>query len=291
MLGRGRLRRAWRIRWMPAFFLSSVSILMSTASWAQSDQTLSCPEPDVAGLAELLVPGTVVLLGEIHGTNESPQFLTRAVCLALQRGHSVTVGLELPHTEAPLVQEYLASSGAEASEQRLLGGAFWQRSYQDGRTSQAMLAVLQTLHAYRAMGLPVRVVLIDDPARSSRDQVMRDQVVAALAAAPDDVMLVLTGNIHNRLTRGTRWDAAYEPMGYLLRQALPDQRLVSLNVAHQGGEAWVCLSNAPCGVQQLGGKGEAAAGVVLYEASARGAYDGHYHVGRLTASLPAIQPR
>ena len=61
---------------------------------AQPRPALSCP--DVPGLAPLLKPGHIVLLGELHGTNESPQFLNDALCIALQNGRAVTIGLELP---------------------------------------------------------------------------------------------------------------------------------------------------------------------------------------------------
>ncbi len=264
-------------------FAMLLLLLLSVEVCAQPAPPFSCAEV-APGLAQLLKPSTVVLLGEMHGTNESPQFLTNAICDALQRGHSVTVGLELPRTETPLFEEYLASPGGDQAEKRLLEGSFWQRSYQDGRTSHAMLALIRDLRQHKAADRPVRLILIDDPGAPKRDRVMSTLVQAAVSASPNDVFLVLTGNVHNRINQGTR-------MGYLLRQALPKTRLVSLNVAHQGGQAWVCLSNKPCGVQQLGGKADRESGVELFPASARAAYDGQYYVGRLTASLPAIQSR
>ena len=89
---------------------------------AQPHLALSCPE--VPGLASLLKPGHVVLLGEMHGTNESPQFLSDALCVALQNGHSVTVGLELPFSETERADVFLESSGDAEAEQRLLKGNF-----------------------------------------------------------------------------------------------------------------------------------------------------------------------
>ena len=88
-------------------------ILPASRVWAQSHQAISCPE--VPGLAPLLKPGHVVLLGEMHGTNESPQFLSDALCVALQNSHSVTVGLELPFSETERADAFLESSGRSVS--------------------------------------------------------------------------------------------------------------------------------------------------------------------------------
>ncbi len=72
-------------------------------------------------------PGHVVLLGEMHGTNESPQFLSDALCVALQNDHSVTVGLELPFSETERADVFLESSGDAEAEQRLLKGNFGEK--------------------------------------------------------------------------------------------------------------------------------------------------------------------
>ncbi len=256
---------------------------------AQPRPALSCP--DVPGLAPLLKPGHIVLLGELHGTNESPQFLNDALCIALQNGRAVTIGLELPLNETELTETFLDSSGDAEAEKRLLQGNFWQRSYQDGRTSHAMLALIRDLREHKAAGQPVRVILLDDPASPKRDSVMNVQIQTALVASPDDVFLVLTGNIHNLLTVGTRWDDAYEPMGYLLRQSSPEKKLFSLNVAHEGGEAWVCFGStaSDCGIQQIGGQARDGQGLTLFETPEGQAYNGQYYVGRLTASPPAAR--
>ncbi|HTQ81108.1 MAG TPA: hypothetical protein VMM92_14000, partial [Thermoanaerobaculia bacterium] len=105
--------------------------------------------PAIAGLAPLLAPGHGLLLGEVHGTVESPAFLANAVCLALQAGRSVTVALEIPLQEEARFEAYLGSAGSAADRTALLAGAFWQDPYQDGRRSQAMLALLESLRRLR----------------------------------------------------------------------------------------------------------------------------------------------
>ncbi len=269
--------------------LALVLLFTTVNGWAQPQSTLSCH--DVPGLAPLLEPGSILLLGEMHGTKESPHFLYNAACLALQQGTSVTVGLEIPRSERTYVDAFLDSSGDSLAVDRLLQGPIWQRAYQDGRASQAMLDLLEGIRRYRADGLPIRALLIDDPTiPSKRDSAMATHIHGAVLDAPDDVFLVLTGNVHNRMTRGTRWNAAYEPMGYQLRGTLGSTAITSLNVAHQGGEAWVCFGSTPadCGVRKIRGRATEGQGVMLFEDSEDQAYLGQYTVEALTASLPAV---
>ncbi len=269
-----------------------LAVTTTLNAWAQPRPELDCT--DVPGLAALLKPGQIVLLGEMHGTNESPRFLKNAVCVALRDRQSVSVGLEIPRSETARVEAFFGGAGGAGAEEDLLQGRMWQKRYQDGRASRAMVDLIDSLRVYRAAGLPVRVVLIDDPTiPARRDSAMSAQIHSALAASPDDVFLALTGNVHNRLTRGTRWNAAYEPMGYLLRRAVDAQRIVSLDVAHAGGEAWVCFGGTPasCGVKRLRERGGDEEGVVLFDERDGQPYSGRYQVGRLTPSLPASGPR
>src|SRR5260370_12765545 len=80
----------------------------------------------VQGLDPLLRCRDVVLVGEMHGTVESPAFIDRAACLALADGRSVTVGLEIPVEEDSRIRTFLASSGSAAHRDALLGTAFCQ---------------------------------------------------------------------------------------------------------------------------------------------------------------------
>src|SRR3954467_8992166 len=49
---------------------------------------------EVDGLAPLLRAGAVILFGEIHGTNEIPDFFSEVACHASSRGMPLIIGLE-----------------------------------------------------------------------------------------------------------------------------------------------------------------------------------------------------
>lgn len=258
----------------------------------------SC-EP-VPGLEPLLTPGTVLLVGEMHGTEQAPAFVRDVACAALAAGLEVTVGLEIDRADDAAYQVYLASDGSAAARERLLAAPFWRREFQDGRGSVAMLELMESLRALRASSGEERLwlTLIDRPeAGPARDEAMSLRVVEAIEARPKDFVVVLTGNIHNRFTKGMPWDPDLEPMAYKIsRHSLvlqsPYARLVSLDMAYPGGTAWVCFGNAPsdCKVQELGGSPEAEgrSGVELREDQAGQPYSGRYFTGPLTASPPAV---
>jgi hypothetical protein len=248
----------------------------------------------VEGLRPLLEPGSVLLLGEMHGTAESPAFVGRAACLVHEAGRAVTVALEIPVQEEPLISAYLSSPGEEKDRAALLKGAFWADSYQDGRRSRAMLALLEELRKLRRQGSPVHVALLDTtvpPADGrSRDHVMADNLKAAAEASPQDVVIALTGNLHSRVTLGSPWNPKYEPMGYFFTQAEPQRKVTALDVAYSGGTAWTCESGeaASCKERALGGEGDEK-GVRVIPHPLEGGFHGVYNVGRLTASPPAVQ--
>lgn len=237
----------------------------------------------------------MVLVGEMHGTVESPAFVSSAACLALHSGRSVTVALEVPIQEDSRFQSYLVSPGSAADRAALLAGGFWQSSYQDGRRSVAMLELLEALRRIRGGGASLRVTLLDtmqEPPLTggARDRAMANRLTEAMAAAPKDLVLVLTGNIHTRIGRGTPWDKDYEPMGFVLSRIAPGARLAALDVRYTGGTAWFCLGEQPssCTVHEVRGGAPPATPPVtqLRHVNADG-YNGFYFVGRLTASPPA----
>ena len=245
------------------------------------------------GLDPLLRAPAVLLLGEMHGTIESPAFTGRAVCLALAAGLPVTVALEIPLEEEPRIRAFLASSGSLADRASLLGGAFWQAEVQDGRSSQAMLELLEALRRSARAGRPVHLVLLDSTAFAggpNRDRAMAGRLHEAVVAAPHDFVIALTGNLHTRIKRGTPWNRVYEPMGFVLTQLVPGLAVNALDVAYTGGAAWFCDTPQPasCSAKALKGSPDAnGLRVTLFATPSADGYNGTYSVGMLTASLPA----
>ncbi len=261
---------------------------------AQQPQPASCPA--VEGLAPLLEPGAVSLFGEMHGTTEAPAFVADVICGLLAAGRSVTVGLELPLGEETALAAYLDSKGSPQDRTTFLSRDFWQQPYQDGRASAAMIGLIDSLRQMRHAGQRLEVIVFDlaTPASSSqaRDRAMADRLRAAIEASSSDLFVVLTGNVHARVSRGTPWDEGYEPMAYLASKSLPARKWISLNLSSAGGTAWMCTSGeaSDCKVHPIPGRSrDRRRGIELGGELQDQPYHGTYYVGGLTASLPAVR--
>ncbi|MEM9562302.1 MAG: DUF6624 domain-containing protein [Actinomycetota bacterium] len=248
----------------------------------------------ITGATLLLGPRPVILVGEVHGTNESPAFVEALACTTLSYGLTVTVGLEIPEQESDSVDAFLASDGGPRARRRLLERAFWASDAPDGRRSTAMLELLDGLRRHITRGADLHVVLLDTTAGVDRDAVMATRVLDAIDASPDGVVIALTGNVHTRVTRGSSVDPDHEPMGHLIERSNGNRTVTAIDVRHDGGAAWVCPEDGACGRASLAANatgderlGEAIATVdTLAQPNADG-FHGTYFVGELSPAEPA----
>jgi hypothetical protein len=220
---------------------------------------------------EALDPGQVLILGEMHGTEQSPQVAGTAVCDALRSGHRVCLFVEWP-TSLP----------ESLSEDALRADAFFTDDLQDGRRSRALLDLVLRTQKWAAQGAPVTVIPMD-PVSGVRDAGMAAALRAWMEAMPQSVAVVLVGNVHARLTKGFHGNASYEPLGYRLSDL--GDRVRSLDVRYAGGSAWNCSPD--CGIHPLGGESRGDEWKIDW--TARGTFDGTYYIGAATPSLPAVQ--
>ena len=244
----------------------------------------------IDGLAERIAPGRIFLLGELHGTQQSPAFVSSIACAVAAHGSEVVVGLELASTAQELVDRYLESPGQPADREALLRHSIWTRSYQDGRTSQAMLDLIERVRLLKKEGNSVRILLFDAPSAvggQDRDARMAATIAASAESHPEAVHVILTGNLHSRMAPGSRRSRDYEPMGYLLQRQVPGKRIVALDAAHEGGTAWICAPD--CGVASLGGRHDGPRwSIEIDDATRPSGHLGWYHVGTISASAPAV---
>ncbi|RKG60676.1 hypothetical protein D7X30_07040 [Corallococcus sp. AB011P] len=248
----------------------------------------------ILGLKKLAKAGGVMLLGELHGTQEVPRFIAQAVCQLVTSGMPVTVGLELPVENEDRITAFLQSQGGDVDWLKLMEAPFWRSPYPDGRGSEAVANMLEQLRHLRAQGLDVAVFVYDHPKLSGqqREDALTKTVLAQVKAKPERFHLVVSGNIHPRTEKGLPWDKQYKPMGHLLKAQLED--VTALDMAYDSGTAWICAANQQsskldCGVKEAKGKdnGDRFFMHTWSSANAEG-YHGVFYVGHVTASEPAI---
>jgi len=269
-----------------------IALLVAGAAGAQPAEPVPLECPPIAGI-EPLVDRRVVVLGEIHGTEEVPAFVAALVCHGLRAGKSVTVGFELVEAEASRFSAFLGSGGSSADRDALLAGPVWQATgtAQYGATSKAMLELLESLRVLRRGGHAITFALFnrtDGSSAQDRERKMAESLGALIDHATTDLFVVLTGNLHSRVARGTSWDRDYQPMAYLLSQARPGLDLVALDLSHAGGDAWLCDPEGVCGIRPLSSRGTGeAVSVELHDQVQPHGHHGRYHVGTIHGSPPA----
>jgi hypothetical protein len=195
-----------------------------------------------------------LLVGEMHGTAEAPAIFGDLVCAALAAGRPVVAGVERSAAEQDAINK----------------GSFVAQS-SDGRSSRAMLQLVQDLH---------KMKVAEVVAFSAEDE---ERMAAALKAAAERhagaLVIALSGNVHasKKMIEGID----YSPMAMLL----PADATVSLYVADRGGMAWNCQEDG-CGPHALRSSHGERREVSL---TSLAGYDGALSTGTVcTASPPAL---
>jgi hypothetical protein len=241
-------------------------------------------ERSITGLEAHLERGAILWFGEVHGTEESPRFAGDVSCHAAHTG-CVQLGLEIANDEQVRIDRYVRSDGNAPDRAALLEGDFWRQH--DGRSSEAMVALIERVRVLRAAGAAIDVVAYDIPGATDRDAAMADYV--ARTRDPQAVFIGLSGNIHSRRTKGTPWNPDLVPM--VARLVARGFVIATFDVAANGGTFWGCISDGP--EQPLRCSEHENRCVESGEPWTLGpaldpSHDGVYRVGTTTASRPAL---
>lgn len=249
----------------------------------------------IAGLDEVLsTDAKYVVLGEIHGTVESPAIFADAVCQSAAHG-PVTVALELPETDRASLDAFLASDGSPEARAAFLGLPTWNAPMKDGRTSEAFMAMIERLRTLVQAGrvrsvVPFQPVFGPDNGFSSAryEQRMADLIVRE--SSPDGRTLVLVGNSHARLTEVNFRDESYLPMA----AHLPSDTTVTLYIVGNGGSSWNCQRGSDgeiaCAEHPVGSPPRPFERSVELEPIMDGAYSGVLGIGGDYSASPPANP-
>ncbi|WP_315387623.1 calcium-binding protein [uncultured Stenotrophomonas sp.] len=192
----------------------------------------------------------LVVLGEFHGTAETPLLVADLMERYSRDNAPVRLGLELPMSENAALARYLRSSGDADAKEALRTSPFWRvkDDQHDGRRSRDMLALIETLRVLRAQGRDVGVAGYDTEISAYDNEVDRDAEMAKhvrqqFNALPAPTrMLVLTGNVH--AMRHPFEDAPAEMQHRTMASYLVDLPLYSVRVEALRGQFWGCMK--PC---------------------------------------------
>jgi hypothetical protein len=246
--------------------------LVATACTRPKKPQIQCKRP-IQITAEV---GGVWWFGEMHGTQESPAFIGDVACAVAQADHHVQVGLEIWASEQAAIERYL-DNGDRA---RLLAGPFW--AHHDGRSSVAMVELIDRVRWLRKAGAKVDIVAYDITDKPDRDEAMAIKVLASRDAK--GVFVGLSGNIHSRKTQ---WNEVKPLVSHLVDAKL---NVRTHDVSASGGTIWACMATDDhepvCGEHPMS-KDEKSGTPWTLGPPRDDAHHGVYYVGETKASPPA----
>jgi len=251
----------------PSRFVVSAALLVQSMGCAHAPVVRTPCGRTISNLDAVTGAGRTLILGELHGTREIPEAAGAIACEASERG-PVVLGLELP------------------PEALVRTSPLWSQPSQDGRTSEAMAALLERVASWRREGRPIEVLGFDgnETTVESRDTVMAATLARHRAERPDATFVLLMGNLHARRQIGSPWNPKDGHRWLASQLTFP---VTTLDVAAPRGTAWICGGATPetCGPKTVStSKGGASNSIQL---RSDGVYDGVLDLSSLTASPPA----
>lgn len=237
----------------PGFARSQAPAVPRRASFQHLDQL---PDTLVGALSTF----RLITVGEVHGSNESPEFVTGLVEGLAHRGRRVVLGLEMLSSDQAAVDAYLHGDSSA-----LCRMTFFTRYHPDGRSS---VALVQLLNRMRALPGVTVVVFDSGQGQSARDSLMAVLFLRQFAAAPGDIAVMLAGNVHAAVDSNAAmfmemFKHPYHSMGVqlLATPGSPFARASTLAIyeSAQGGAFWDCQADERtnqehCGVHQTGAR-------------------------------------
>ncbi len=245
---------------------------------------------DLSSIIDSIAEFKIVTIGEMHGSQEIPQFTLDLYSQLKLLKKNIIIGIEVPEENQNLVDKFVQSKDRSLLKQ----SKFFIRRLQDGRSSEAMVNLLEML--------PKDTIVICFDAQNAnseqeRDQKMAKNIIKAYKNLQPTLFIILAGNIHSRIEIGTPFDSDFQPMGYLLhtlpKSPIKLKNIRAIKVRYASGNIWSCMGTkeVDCKIHQINSSAQTYSSAVahnryfLSEPLTDG-YNATLFYRNLTASLP-----
>ena len=165
----------------------------------------------------------LLMIGEMHGTNECADFVNALANLLTKNSDSVQVGMEILSSKMP-------DFAAHPTLKSLLSSTYFNEENIDGRRSQAWFDVLKS-------GLKNKKVkfFFFDVEGFNRDSLMYENVKQNILSNPNYKTVLLCGNYHNRVKS---LNTKIKMGTYIMNDKSLDlkTKTCSININYVGGE-------------------------------------------------------
>ena len=165
-----------------------------SARLATSAIEIGKPDSLSTEIYNALHPYKLIMIGEMHGTNEPAAFVKGLAQLFASHKDSVRVGFEIPSDQ---MKEFMKAK----TERSVYNSTFFKMGSADGRASEAWASCIASL----AKKPLVRIFFFDVNSDESKnklidkDSLMYLKIKNEIEKHPSAVVITLSGNIHNML--------------------------------------------------------------------------------------------
>ena len=282
-------------------------------SFSKKAEQMTCPS--IHGVDKLFSNDgpKFIIIGESHGMKEPPAFIEALLCHSLSQGLNTGLALEFGN-ELGRYETYLKSEGSDADKAIFYDDWSWKGDFTDGRSSEAMMKLIDKVRLQKLSGQKLRVTLFRPEYLKSENYADRNSYSQAFeeesaknifdGSQNIDKTIVLVGNFHARRGRFEFKNISYEHMA----QHMPPPNTLTFNVVYRSGTSWSCRGPEPsdCKEYKIGGVvnpnsslGQSDEFRIIYNADEdeiapfagvryrKNWYDGVVYVGSATASPPA----
>ena len=274
---------------VPSFVIGACALLAS-AAFAAEPKCRTEPRFSIEAFKE-----RVIVIGEgSHGTNEIPAFVAGVLCNYAMAGRPAVLAWEFGREKQTAIADFLDSDGSVTARSALVDKAL---RGQDGRSSAAILAMLDAARNLRTSGARVAIEAVDFgesdvllPVYASEDRYAlmsqnRRQALMAINVEElsrhyeDHAIVFFTSHAsrgpgHMQASKGVAYESATERLSRRVS-------LASLGFRFEAGSSWRCkgpsVDKITCDAYPM------AAGRGYDEAP----LDSYVDLGPITASPPA----
>ncbi|MEO1038036.1 MAG: hypothetical protein AAFX09_00695 [Pseudomonadota bacterium] len=245
MVRAGRIAFAWRsfIVCLLASALVPAGASASEFERTNADTRLASYETWTRHVAERARSGqsSVIIMGEVHGSEESPRFIGNLVDLMAYEGARVSLLLEVKARYSPVIEPQPTPT---AARDRVCGELFdLFANNRMGYSSVAISALLESglVRMHQEPGFNLRFIDgSDGRGNAGRHQAMARIITEEMQRS--DVVIALLGRYHPPRVK-TRLEAMDLPR---------DSLVMTLRQQHPGGEVWNCTQHG-CGLNAIRG--------------------------------------
>lgn len=219
----------------------------------------------------------IIMVGEIHGTNEPIGLVESLAELFTKNGDSVQVGFEIPADQMKMFSK-------EKTKGNILKSEFFQSPSADGRASIAWYKTIANLNANKRVKVFFFDALSNSSSRTNWDSIMYLNIKSQIQRNRNWRTITICGGMHNRI----KPNVGEQKMGcYLVNDKelnLKDS-ICSLNHEFESGETlWNKFEPMPSAYAKLAYDEY----IFLYPKSINEPYHGIYFTRYLTKSESAI---